>query len=903
MTIQKRLLLYILAPLFSALLVLSIFDYFYSSWFLEEKASLMLLSEAGAINNEIQQSIRHTESDLSILLSNRMIKEYVMYSRLGLLDYAEDERWKIEEDFLKVAGEKPEYVSIRFVGLDGNSTIDIIDKKISYRHFHFSTEDWFVNALHLGKGESFVSPLYLCKEHDNPAISISRLYYDDAGEKGGIISLHIHADEFFQGILGKTISGKGYAYLIDNRGVIVAHKDAAVIGAAVKEYESSKRAIAGDTGTITEFDETNTSLMKKAYMPLKIEGLYLLVSRPLKEITAFGGQMQLLNLILFIAAVLFASIISTVVSKRISKPIKELHRVIEIIESGNMDHKIEIKTGDEIEQLAASFNKMVAGLKEKTDKFRESEEKLRAIFDNAMDGILVVDAEEKKYFSGNNILCKMLGYSMDEMKGLGVIDIHPEKDLPYVIEQFEKQLKGELTLARDIPVKRKDGSVFYADINSSPLTLAGKAYLIGMFRDITERKTAAEELRASEERFRMIANASYDMIHLNDREGRIIFANPSTERLLGYPIQEILNTNAEELIHPDDRAIIRQDMGSLFRGIEMPIREIRLLRQDRTYLEVEVGGFVIKTGKEEKYIGAILRDITERKKTEEKIREYSENLEQKVKERTIELEDNSEKLKKSGTSLRYLLEDVNESRSELEKANEKLKELDLLKSMFIASMSHELRTPLNSIIGFTGLILQGMTGEINAEQKDQLGRVYGSAKHLLALITDVIDISKIEAGKVETYVEEFLLDEIIKGAISSMKAQIDDKGLGLEISIPKGMKLKSDKRRLLQCILNYLSNAVKFSEEGKIGITADDVDGMVEIKVKDPGIGIREEDLPKLFNSFVRLDSPLKITTPGTGLGLYLTRKLATDILGGTVSVESIYGEGSTFAIRIPKEI
>ncbi len=917
MTIRKRLLLYILVPLISALVIFSSFDYFYSSWFLEKKASLMLLSGARVINNEIRQSIRQIESDLAILLSNRMIKEYVMYSRLGLLDYAEDERWKIEEDFLKVADEKPEYVSIRFIGLGGKSTIDIIDKKISYGHFHFSKEAWFLNALQLGKEESFVSPLHLCKEHMKRSISISRLYYDDAGERGGVISLHIHVQEFFKGIIGKTIGEKGHAYLIDDRGVIVAHKYAAGVGAAVNDYESSKRVIAGETGTITGFDVISAALMKKAYLPLQVEGLYLVLSQPLKEISEFGIQLQSFNLIFLIATVLLVSIISSVVAEKISKPIKELHHGTEIIESGNMDYRIEIKTGDEIQQLAAAFNKMVAGLKEKNDKLRESEEKLRAIFDNAMDGILVADVEEKKFFAGNNRICRMLGYSMEEIKGLRVMNIHPREDVASVMDYFESQAKGKFTLAGDIPVKRKDGTVFYADINSSPVTLAGKTYLVGIFRDITKRKRAEEELRASEERFRMITNTSSDMIHLNDREGQIIFANPATERLLGYPVREILNTFAKELIHPDDRAIVKQDMGSLLRGEAMPAREIRLLRQDGTYLEAEASGFVIKTGKEEKQIGAILRDITERKKAEEKIREYSENLEHKVRERTKELEEKTKKLENSETALRYLFEDVNETRRDLEKANEKLKELDRLKSMFIASMSHELRTPLNSIIGFTGLMLAGMAGEINDEQRDQLQRVYASAKHLLALISDVIDISKIEAGKVEVYAEEFSLAGIITEAVSSLKTEIEAKGLDLEVAVSPGIRMKTDRRRLFQCILNFLSNAVKFSESGTVCISAREVmvsdklatgneqhaAGFVEISVTDTGIGIREEDLSQLFKSFVRLDSPLKTTIPGTGLGLYLTKKLAVEVLGGSVSAESRHGEGSMFLIRIPKEI
>ncbi len=305
------------------------------------------------------------------------------------------------------------------------------------------------------------------------------------------------------------------------------------------------------------------------------------------------------------------------------------------------------------------------------------------------------------------------------------------------------------------------------------------------------------------------------------------------------------------------------------------------------------------------------RLFQERRQTEAELERHHVHLEDLVKERTMELETKTEELRKSKQTLIYLLEDVNEVRANLEEANEKLKELDRLKSMFIASMSHELRTPLNSIIGFTGIILQGLVGEINYEQKDQLQRVYGSAKHLLALITDVIDISKIEAGKVAVYAEEFTVDQIIGEAVSSLKSVIDNKGLDLELSVPPDIRLNTDRRRLLQCILNYLSNAIKFTENGALRISARQVPGSekvtaedcVEISVTDTGIGISDGDLPKLFNSFVRLDSPLKTTIPGTGLGLYLTKKLATEVLGGSVSVESKCGQGSTFALRIPKEL
>lgn len=250
----------------------------------------------------------------------------------------------------------------------------------------------------------------------------------------------------------------------------------------------------------------------------------------------------------------------------------------------------------------------------------------------------------------------------------------------------------------------------------------------------------------------------------------------------------------------------------------------------------------------------------------------------------------------------HLEDEVKERTRELEESNERLKELDRLKSMFIASMSHELRTPLNSIIGFTGILLQGLAGELNEEQHDQLGRVSRAGKHLLSLITDVIDVSKIEAGKVDLYWQTFKLNDLINDAVSTTRPEAESKGLSLVIECPENIELETDYRRLLQCVMNLLSNGVKYSEQGQLTITARENNEQVEISVSDTGIGIAEDDLTLLFNSFVRLDSHLKTITPGTGLGLYLTRKIVSDLLGGDISAQSTLGKGSTFTLVVPQK-
>ncbi len=240
---------------------------------------------------------------------------------------------------------------------------------------------------------------------------------------------------------------------------------------------------------------------------------------------------------------------------------------------------------------------------------------------------------------------------------------------------------------------------------------------------------------------------------------------------------------------------------------------------------------------------------------------------------------------------------------ELRKANKVLTGLDKMKSMFIASMSHELRTPLNSILGFTGIVLDGMPGELNPKQRDQLGRAHRSARHLLAMISDVIDISMIESARLTVSPEEFILEELVNEAIETIKPQAEKKGLVFDVSTPTDIKMYTDRRRLFQCSLNLLTNALKFTESGTITVVAKESNGTVHISISDTGIGISKEDLPKIFDAFERLKSHLQVKAGGVGLGLYLTKKLATEVLKGTIEVESEKGKGSTFRLKIPKDL
>jgi signal transduction histidine kinase len=237
---------------------------------------------------------------------------------------------------------------------------------------------------------------------------------------------------------------------------------------------------------------------------------------------------------------------------------------------------------------------------------------------------------------------------------------------------------------------------------------------------------------------------------------------------------------------------------------------------------------------------------------------------------------------------------------DLKEAVKKAESADRLKSAFLATMSHELRTPLNSIIGFTGILLQKLVGPLSEEQEKQLKMVQGSARHLLELINDVLDISKIEADQIMLVTEEFDLCASIMSSVEKVKHPADKKGLKLITDLqPEKLTISSDRRRVEQILINLLNNAVKFTEEGSVTIKSRVIDGRVKVSITDTGIGIREEDLQTLFKPFRQVDTGITRQYEGTGLGLSICKRLV-DLLGGSISVTSEPGKGSTFAFDLP---
>ncbi|HRZ86748.1 MAG TPA: PAS domain S-box protein [bacterium] len=518
--------------------------------------------------------------------------------------------------------------------------------------------------------------------------------------------------------------------------------------------------------------------------------------------------------------------------------------------------------------------------KKAEEALRASEERFRTMFEQAPLGIALIDSLTARIYEVNSRYAEIAGRTREEMTSIDWVRItHPDDvraDLDNMALLNAGKIPGYRMEKRYI---RPDGSIVWVSMTVAPLTVADKDYPrhLAMIEDITRLKTAERALQESERKYRELVEYANSIILRWTHDGRITFLNEFGQRFFGYSADEIIGRHVIGTIVPDTaangsdlRGLIDQicaDPGSFEQNVNENMRRSgervwiawtnRIVRDARGQIE---------------QILSVGTDITKLKKAEDEIRELNAGLERRVAERT----------------------------AELAVARDRAEAADRLKSVFLATMSHELRTPLNSIIGFTGIILQELAGPLNAEQRKQLEMVRDSSRHLLALINDVLDISKIEAGQLEVKSEPFDVGASIKKVAGIVRPLAEKNGLVLRAEIaPEVGTLVSDPRRVEQILLNLLNNAIKFTERGGVTLTAEVMPGALRIAVADTGIGIKPEDLGTLFQPFRQIDTGLTRQREGTGLGLAICRRLA-ELLGGEIGVESEWGKGSVFTVVLP---
>jgi len=509
------------------------------------------------------------------------------------------------------------------------------------------------------------------------------------------------------------------------------------------------------------------------------------------------------------------------------------------------------------------------------DEAKLSVQNIHYLSKYANDFIILLD-ENFRFIEVNERVIDFYGYTREELIGMHASDLRVSETKKDFMEQIKLAPVSGKTLYETIH-QRKDGSRFPVEVSVRAIDSEGKTFYQAVIRDISERKQAEKALQESEQKYRELVEHANSIILHWTRDGRITFLNEFGQRFFGYSAEEIIGRHVIGTIVPvtesdgRDLTILMEQIRLDPIAFERNINENMRRNKERVWI-AWTNRIMHDTQGRVAEILSIGTDITELKQAEKTIRELNTGLERRVAERT----------------------------AELAVAMDSAQAADRIKSAFLASMSHELRTPLNSIIGFTGMVLQGLAGPLNEEQTKQLGMVRGSARHLLDLINDILDISKIEAGQFNIMSENFDLRGSIEKTVQIISPMANKKNILLHSRIEDNISdMRGDQRRVEQIILNLLSNAVKFTDRGEIHLNCYSDNGFVTLSVEDTGIGIKPENINIIFEAFRQVDTGTARTQEGTGLGLNITKKLV-EMMGGSIHVKSEWGKGSAFTVILP---
>jgi PAS domain S-box-containing protein len=536
-----------------------------------------------------------------------------------------------------------------------------------------------------------------------------------------------------------------------------------------------------------------------------------------------------------------------------------------------LEQRVEERTRD-LEHTNAQLREEMQARERMAVALRESEEKYRNVSERANDGILIAQNELIKYC--NTRLAEMLGYTVEELQETRFDRLVDPAYRTLVLERVRQRIQGAAVPSRyEIVVLKRDGSTLDIEINAGLMEYGGNIAVLAFVRDMTERKQAEQSLQRSEELYRLLTENMHDVVWKMDPAGTFTYVSPSVYHLRGYTPQEVMEQPMSAALTPDSLAVVlarvarAQEIGRY--TVECVELEQPCKNGSTVWTECVTTPLLDEQGTLTGWVG-VSRDITERRRVAEELRQAKEAA---------------------------------------ESANR-------AKSAFLANMSHELRTPLNAILGFAQIMRS--SHDLPCEHGDHVAIIYRNGEHLLSLINNVLDLSKIEAGRMMLNETHFDLCRMLDDLEDTFRLPAHEKRLALHFACTPDVPRYgyADEVKLRQVLLNLLSNAIKFTSNGsvvlRVSATRHPPDEpacvpapdkpmaccTLRFEVADTGIGMAAEELDHLFHPFVQTHSGQQ-AHGGTGLGLAISRRFV-EMMGGTISISSSVNVGSTFTVTIP---
>lgn len=696
-------------------------------------------------------------------------------------------------DTLRLLRQAPAITEVSYLDAAGKEQLHVsrlaVDVLGSQRDL--SQEPAFLNAA---AGRPYFGPVYFRRESE-PYMTVAMA---GRGPAAGVTVAEVNL-KFIWDVVSRIGLGKGEAYAVDSRGILIAHPDISLV---LKKTDLSslpqvRAARAGAAGAGAEREEVTVAPNLRGVQVLAASaeiaplGWVILVEQPLGEAFAPLYASLARTGALMATGLLLAVLVGFVLARKMVTPIQALQAGAMRIGAGDLAHRIEITRADELGALAREFNQMAARLRESYANLEEKVERRTQELTQALNELTAL-GDVGRAVSSTLDLETVLGRIVSHAVELTAADSGAIYEYDDAAEAFHLratyQMEDELVaMLRAMPIRLGVSAIGRAALAREPVQIP----------DIFEEKGYEEGLRS----------------------------------LLGqYGLRALL--------------------------------AVPLFREDQI-----IGGLVMR-----------------RKAPGEFPRKVVDLLQTFAAQSALAIQN------------ARLFREIEEKRRELELASKH-------KSQFLANMSHELRTPLNAVLGYTELILDNIYGEVPEKIRDVLERVQKSGVHLLSLINDVLDLSKIEAGQLTLALNEYSMREVVHAVVTAMEPLAAEKKLALKVTVPPDLPAgRGDERRLAQVLLNLVGNAVKFTETGEVRVEVTASDGAFAVSVSDTGPGIPEADQERIFEEFHQVDSSNTRKKGGTGLGLAIAKRII-ELHGGRIGVTSRLGQGSTFWFTVPVRV